>query len=127
MSNPNKAKGTRFESDVVDFLRKEGLTDARRVVQTGRLDSGDIHVGGWALQAKAWKSLTDALREGVDGAMRQHAVAGLPWGAAVIKRPRKNVKEAYVVLPLKHFARLLKGLAAAGLYPATSRALEPSA
>jgi hypothetical protein len=99
-------KGPQFESEVRDFLKANGLPGARRVVQTGRLDEGDIRCHGWTLQAKNWKDLGGALREGVDGAMVQGERAGTPYSAAVIKRPRKGVGEAYVVVPLREFVRL---------------------
>lgn len=112
MANPNKRKGTAFESAVVEVLREAGL-DAWRIAQTGPQDSGDIHAaGGWVLQAKSYKDLAAALREGVDGAQRQRAVADLPNAAAVIKRPRKHAREAYVVQPLHVWAAREAALAA---------------
>jgi hypothetical protein len=108
-----KRKGTKFESDVRDFLngvfKEEGVPrKAYRPAQEGFRDTGDLHgLSPFILQAKNWKDLTSALREGVDGAQVQAGHAGEEFGAAVIKRPRKPVSEAYVVLPLRVFARLL--------------------
>lgn len=117
MTNPAKARGTRFESDVVGFLRDRGLP-ARRVAQTGRLDTGDIHgISPFILQAKAYKDLTAAFRDGLAGAKEQAPRAGEPFGAAVVKRPRKSTGDAYVVLDLESFARLLHWFASATTDP----------
>ena len=107
MSNPAKRKGTAFESAVVAHLKAQGIP-ARRVAQTGAVDTGDIHgVSPFVLQCKAYKNVTDGLREGIEGAQRQAVAAGEPYGAAVVKRPRKSIADAYVVLTLDDFARLL--------------------
>ena len=52
MANPNKAKGTAFESDVAKMLQSWGF-DAWRMAQTGSEDQGDI--GGlkdWAFEVR---------------------------------------------------------------------------
>lgn len=119
MSNPNKAKGTKFESDVRDYLAAE-LADVpgvepRRVAQEGYLDTGDIHgVDPFVIQAKAWRDTTAALREGVAGAAVQAQRAGRPFGVAVVKRPRKPISDAVVAFRLSDFARLLRRMHADG-------------
>jgi hypothetical protein len=45
MANPSKDKGTAAETTVLRYLRSRGLTTARREVQHGNRDHGDIHVG----------------------------------------------------------------------------------
>ena len=107
MPNPNKAKGSKFELDVERYLQGEGL-DAKRPRQTGNRDVGDLHVeGDWILQLKNWANIASAVREGSAGAVVQAEHAGRPYGAAVIKKPRGSIADAYVVLPLRLFARLL--------------------
>lgn len=115
MANPAKAKGTAFESAIVAHLterfggagRALGLVP-RRVAQAGALDTGDVHgVSPFVIQAKAYKSLADGLREGVDGVQAQHVRAGEPFGVAVIKRPRKPIGQAYAVMTLDQWADLL--------------------
>lgn len=112
MSNPAKQKGTAWESAVVRTLsafwsRREGL-EPRRVAQTGFEDIGDIHgVDPFIIQAKAWKDLASALREGVGGAVLQAARAGRSFGVAVIKRPRGAVGDGYTVMRLQDWARLV--------------------
>lgn len=109
MSNPNKARGTRWETAVTRFLRDQGIY-AYKPRQEGARDVGDIHAPPFVLQAKDWKDVTGALREGVEGARVQKLNAGLPFGAAVVKRARKPVGEAYVVIRLTDLPELIKML-----------------
>lgn len=110
MSNPNKQKGTQLESAVRDFLKAQGI-DAYRPAQEGFKDVGDIRgVSPFTIQAKNWRDLPAALREGVDGANKQRVNAGERWGVAAIKRPRKGVADTYVVMDLATFAEVLAEL-----------------
>lgn len=110
MSNPAKRKGTAFESEIVAFLKAQGIP-AYRPAQTGRFDVGDVHGTDPAvLQAKNYKDTVTALREGVDGAVIQAQNAGRPLGVAVVKRARRSIGDAYVVLRLSDFARVLRVL-----------------
>jgi hypothetical protein len=59
------------------------------------------------LQAKNYSNLTEGLRLGVAGARSQAAVAGYPFGAAVVKRRNKGAADAYVVMDLETFTRFL--------------------
>lgn len=111
MANPQKAKGTRWETAVTRFLRDAGLY-AYKPRQEGFRDVGDIHVPPFTLQAKDWKDVLAALREGTDGARVQRVNAGLPYGAAVIKRARRPVEDAYVVIRLGDFPGLVRALLA---------------
>jgi hypothetical protein len=45
MANPSGDKGTKFATGIVRYLHSRGLTSARREVQHGNKDQGDIHVG----------------------------------------------------------------------------------
>jgi hypothetical protein len=118
MANPSKAKGTRWETAVVRFLRDAGLY-AIKPRQEGFQDVGDIHVAGLlTLQAKDYKDLASALRNGTDGARVQRVNAGLAYGAAVIKRARRPVEDAYVVFRLGDLPELVRALTRAeALYP----------
>lgn len=108
MANPNKDKGTRFESAVERELKEAGIA-AVKPRQTGRYDIGDIHVqDDIVLQAKAWANLTSALREGTAGATKQAEHAKRPFGFAVVKKPRGAILDAYVVMPLSTFIRFLR-------------------
>jgi hypothetical protein len=102
------ADGTRFETAVERELQAQGL----RVVkprQTRAVDVGDLWVGDdVVVQAKAWQNTATALREGTRGAEVQAVHARRRFGVAVIKQPRRPVSEAYVAMPLRVFADLLK-------------------
>lgn len=60
MANPNKAKGTRHETEIVNYLNSEGL-NVYRPAPGGPRDTGDIHgLPLFAIQAKNWKNIADA-------------------------------------------------------------------
>ena len=102
MANPSKAKGTRWETEVVRFLQEAGHPAHRRP-QQGAKDVGDIGgVPGWTLEAKSVKEIR--LAEFLDQANREAVHAGDPYGAAVIKRRGRPVQDGYVVMDLATFA-----------------------
>ena len=105
MANPNKAKGTRWESAVRDFLKEERCLDhARRIAATGALDIGDIHMEPFVIQAKNQKSFD--LAGWVADAEIQAERADMPYGVAVVKAPRKPTERGYVVMSLETFRAL---------------------
>ena len=110
MSNPNKARGTRWESDLVNEFHASDLPDARRKVQTGAKDTGDISLGRWTIEAKAEKSIR--LASYVDEAnteawnARSPGDPSTPFGVAIVKRRGRNVRQAYVVMDLATFIRV---------------------
>jgi hypothetical protein len=106
VSNPSKAKGTAWESLIVDFLRSHHNPDAHRNVQMGAKDIGDID--GYylhALEAKAEKTIT--LADYIAQANREAINAGKPFGCAVVKRRMKGVGDGYVVRDVATDVRLL--------------------
>lgn len=106
----NKAKGTRWERDVRDYLNRSGF-DVYRPAPEGFRDTGDLHgLPLFAVQCKDWRDVTGAIREGLDGARVQAANRGEPYGVAVVKRARKPVSRAYAVLDLETFVDLLHRL-----------------
>ena len=108
MANPNKAKGTRHETDIVNYLNDEGLS-VYRPAPGGPRDTGDIHgLPDFAIQAKNWKNVADAVREGTDGAEKQRENLGVPFGINIVKRPRRPISDAYVVMRLSTFVRMLR-------------------
>ncbi|MGZ0151854.1 hypothetical protein ACXJJ3_32680 [Kribbella sp. WER1] len=111
MSNPNKEKGTRWETAVERFLLDNGIK-AYKPRQAGFLDKGDIIASPFTLQAKDWRDVTSALREGVAGAQVQKVNSGEPFAAAVVKRARKPVEESYLVMRLADLPELIRALAA---------------
>jgi len=113
MASAAKAKGTRWESDLVKHLESYGI-DARRVAQSGRLDVGDIHgIDPFVGQAKSYRDIVAGLREGLEGARVQAArVSPDAIPVAFVKRPGKGTGAGYAVLDVDTFARLLLRLRA---------------
>jgi hypothetical protein len=109
MTNPQKEKGTRWETAITRFLQDAGLF-AYKPRQEGHKDIGDIHVPPFVIQAKAYKDILAALRDGVEGAAVQKLHARMPFGVAVVKRPRKPIADAYVVLRLADFPDLVRAV-----------------
>ncbi|MBP2323323.1 hypothetical protein JOF56_003708 [Kibdelosporangium banguiense] len=103
MSNPNKARGDRWERSVLDFLREVFGRAAIRPRQEGHIDVGDVHLSPWALQLKdeASHNFSGYLND----AEKQAAAAGEPFAAAVVKRRRYSVDRGYVVMTLATFRR----------------------
>ena len=109
MANPSKIKGTRFESDVVQFLQANGYPFAERRALAGTVDKGDVTGLGpdWVIECKAVREIT--LSSFVDEAEVERVNAGATYGVAVVKRRGKNVAQAYAVMPLEKFVELMKG------------------
>ena len=107
MPNSNKAKGTRWESAVRDYLNSSGQ-DAHRIAQAGD-DEGDVHLNGlFTLQCKDWGK-TD-YPAWVRDAEKQAAASGMKYSAVVRKSRRLSVGEAHVVMTLDQFADITNEL-----------------
>ncbi|MGW2398483.1 hypothetical protein ACWCYY_18215 [Kitasatospora sp. NPDC001664] len=130
MGNPNKAKGTAHETAVSRFLNEElGLgqyeewqkrfvfadphnpDNVRRQVQTGVHDVGDLMARPFIVECKDEQTIR--LPEYVRQANREAANAGVPWGVAVVKARRKKIADAYAVMDLMTFSKVLAALRAA--------------
>ncbi|BDM70567.1 hypothetical protein HEK616_40540 [Streptomyces nigrescens] len=108
MSNANKAKGTRYESELRDYLNDLGFT-VRRVVQMGNKDQGDLH--GYPLhiiEAKNVKSID--LPSFVRQADREAINAGEPFGVAFVKKARGATGDGYAVRSIATDVRLVARL-----------------
>lgn len=113
MTNASKAKGSRFEREVLDFIRGRHQK-AERLALVGEKDEGDLaHPSGpWTfiLEAKNEKKIdlaryaNEATREAHNYSAARGGVPTLP--AAVISRPRRGVDESYVLIPLDRFLDL---------------------
>ena len=78
MANPNKAKGTRWESAVAKFLQSKGFP-VWRMAQTGAFDEGDL--GGlpqWAFECRdrAKIDLSKNVKDANDRARAKGALYG---------------------------------------------------
>lgn len=104
----SRAAGTRWETAVVTYLRDNGFPHAERRALRGSRDAGDLTgiAPGWVLEAKAEKKM------GLAGYMTEAEKSATNCGAtsfaAIVKRRQKNPADAYVVMPLKVFAALLR-------------------
>lgn len=107
MANPSKAKGNRWENDLVKFFRSRGFVQAARLRQIGTADEGDLTIGSdwWALEAKddksmsSWAMARQAELEAVN--------ASKPFGVAVRKSPRRPPSEAVVMMTMETWLRVV--------------------
>lgn len=153
MSNPNKARGTWWESRTRDYLNDTlGLyvadwrllpagvtkfrnpTDARNIkrqAQEGAHDVGDLHAHPFIIECK------DVARPAVPAWIRQANVeakhAGFPYGVVVHKTRGRNAQHARVHISAATWARVahelgLTASGAMGRYGAglTSRGPDPA-
>ena len=108
-SRSNKAKGRGFERATANFFQAAGFLWADRKTKRGARDPGDVTgIEDWTLECKNEKTIN--LAGAVDEATIEAANAGTTWFAAIIKRRGKNVRDAYVVMPLWLFIELVKRL-----------------
>lgn len=104
----NKAKGTRWESAIVDFLRSVGFRWADRVPMSGAKDRGDVTPGPGApaIESKNQSRLDWA--EWLDEAEREAVNAGAPFGVVWAKRRGKaSPADGYVLMSGRSYARLM--------------------
>jgi hypothetical protein len=100
-----RAKGTRFETAVCDYLR-EHFPRVERRAMSGSRDRGDIAgIPETVIECKDQRRVELALW--VDQATAEAMNAGVPLGVVVHKRLRRPIRDAYVTMPLREFALLL--------------------
>jgi hypothetical protein len=106
MANRSKARGTAFETAVVDFLRAHGHPLVERRALRGVRDCGDL-VGliGWTVELKNCARME--LAEWMKQAQREAINDGGYRHAVIHKQRGKNIRDAYVTVPLWLFAELL--------------------
>lgn len=113
MANASKAKGTRFESAVRDYLR-DALHDFaidRRVLH-GTQDMGDLygirsHGCDVVAECKAHKDVTPALvAKWRDETLRERGNADADAAVLVIKRPRRRVAECECQMTVGDYLRI---------------------
>lgn len=110
MSNPSKAKGTRWETAIVDFLTARGIT-ARRQPLYGGADRGDVVLPDHGIVVEAKNKKAYQFGEAVDQANAEAANAGMPYGVAVVKRNGKGLTcDGFVVMDVETFTELIERL-----------------
>jgi len=109
LTNPSKAKGTRWEVAVATFLREAGFTEVYRMAQTGEFDAGDLGgISEVAFECRDHNRIT--LAENVDDANERARNKDAKYGVTVMKRRGRKAADGYVVMDLATFARLLTDL-----------------
>lgn len=108
MAHPNAQKGAKWEREVTRYLTENLDPATYKPRQQGFGDVGDIHSAGAVVQAKDWRSWEAAIREGLDGAVKQAETANKWPPVAVVKRARRPVGDAYAVLRLEDLVALLR-------------------
>lgn len=108
MANPPKAAGTRWETELVDYLNVKELNAKRTGSEDHEL--GDFHYGlerEWTGEAKAEAaiSIPEYLRQ-LDGEFGRRGTP--PWkGAAFVKNRRHSVGDGYAVMQIRRYRQLV--------------------
>lgn len=103
----SKAKGTAWESRLVDFLHAAGHPRAERRASNGVNDRGDVAgVDGWVLEAKCCARVE--LAAWMDEAEREAKAAGVARWAVVFPRRSHATAKAFAVVPLWLLAELMR-------------------
>jgi hypothetical protein len=104
----SRAKGTRFESVIVAFLRDHGFTWADRIPLSGSKDRCDVTIGpgGPVIEAKNLKQ--DEWGKGLDEANKGAANARAPFGVLwAHRRGKGSAGDGFVVMDGHTFVKLL--------------------
>lgn len=104
----SRAKGTAWESKIIDLLRERGWPNAERRALNGANDRGDVAgVVGICIEAKSAQRIE--LATWVDEAEKERANDRADLGAVWIKRRGKSsAKDGYVVMTGDSFVWLLR-------------------
>lgn len=103
----SKRKGTAFEVAVRDFIDSQGIA-CFRTAPAGARDEGDLVVPSWDCIIECKNARAIDLAGAVDEALIEAGHAKASYGIAVVKRRLAPVNQAYVVMPLNVFTRLMK-------------------
>lgn len=113
MANPNGRKGSKFETDVMKWLRSMGAT-AERLVKAGANDEGDLVavIAGkqYVLELKNHKSLSlpqfwrEAQVEAVNYA-KARGIEEVPLHYVIVKRRNAGIDQAWVIQDLSQWLK----------------------
>ncbi len=118
MANPNKAKGTAWESEIRDYLNRFlGLVDddaritnpfsamnVRRPAQEGARDVGDVHAAPFVLEAK--NTAGSAVPTWIRQAEIEAVHAGFPYGVVVQKARGRRTRWGRVHVSVRTWTRV---------------------
>ena len=103
-----KAKGTRWESAVVAFLREHGFPWADRVPLSGSKDRGDVTVGPGSPVHETKNQARHSLSEWLDEANEEAANARAPFGVVWFNRRGKSSPgDGFVLMDGHAYVKLL--------------------
>jgi len=106
MTTPQKAKGSQWERDVVNFL-SDWFPNIERRLAGAQQDKGDLQgIPYTVIECKNHKTFDlpgwmDRLKEQMDNANAYR-------GVVIVKRRNKPTAQAYAVMPLELWAELMK-------------------
>lgn len=104
-----KAKGTRWETACVTFLREHGFTWADRVPLSGNRDRGDVTIGPGSPVIECKSQNRQSLADWLDEAQVEAANARAPFGVVWFKRRGKgSAGDGYVLMDGHTFALILR-------------------
>ena len=113
MSQYNKAKGSKFETDVMKWLRSMGVL-AERLTKAGSKDEGDMVavIAGETyileLKNRATLSLPEFWREAEVEALNYAKARGIgevPLHYVIVKRRNSSIENAWVIQDLKQWLK----------------------
>lgn len=108
MVNRSKAKGTKFETDIVRYL-EDFFPGTERRALAGTLDKGDIlGVPLWIIEAKNRKVFNIGLW--TEEAIVEARNAKVPYWVVVHNRPMKNVSLSHATISLRMWLELQHGI-----------------
>jgi len=111
MSNPSKQKGTKWETDCVELVRRV-YPKAIRSPAWGSEDRGDLHdTGPFTIECKAVKSFN--LSQFIEEAKVEAKNAGKEFPVVFLKRPRKSTAEGYAIMEIGSFIDLINKIGVA--------------
>ena len=108
MTSKNKAKGSAYERAIAQELVEHGFENVERMYGAGRQDDrGDIRgLSRWTIEAK------DHAKHDLGGWLgelhNEMTNAKTKFGAVLIKKRGKNVRESYCLIPWAVLIELLK-------------------
>ena len=107
----NKARGTKWESSCVSFLRIAGFPWADRVPLSGARDRGDVTVGPGSPVIECKSQNRHSLAEWLDEAHAEVVHAKAPFGVVWFKRRgRASAGDGFVLMDGRTFVQMLRGM-----------------